>query len=85
MATFFSRVLWYLLFGLILSVSLDKYDHDWFEKVMVESNPRYYKLVPWLVYICMYIVITALWPLALFCWFIDKRDEKGGKNGRTSD
>lgn len=81
MVKFFSIVLWYLLFGLILSVSLDKYDHDWFEKVMAESNPRHYKLVPWLVYICMYVVITALWPLALCCWFIDKHDEKGGKNG----
>lgn len=85
MAAFFSRVLWYLLFGLIVSVSLDKYDHDWFEKVMAESNPRHYKTMYWLVYICMYIAITAIWPLALHCWFIDKREDKGGKNGRTSD
>lgn len=76
MAAFLSKVLWYLLFGLILSVSLDKYDHDWFETVMVESNPRHYKTMPWLVYICMYIAITAIWPLVLYCWFIDKRGKR---------
>lgn len=76
---FLSGLLWYMLIGLAISVSLDMGDHKWFEHVMSESNPRYYKIMPGLVYICMYAVSTVIWPLVLFCWITDKWDEKRRK------